>query len=399
MTHSGKYRAARLACALSIFSALAGSTAPSPLYPIYLERLGLDYTMVTALFAIYSLGALGSLLALPVIPAVISDRRLVLAGGLILTTAGLVLFSMAHAITPLLVGRFLSGIGTGAISVVASAMLYELAPPDQRKWSATVATLAFTAGGTGGPLLTAAALATDTSPTTAPFWFIAGMCVAALIILVTARWPARSVSAQTVEPARAGHSSPGQSSRALFRLACLAVGVAWMLGAFLLALGADLAHVLFGFTFVGVAGIILTVFQLFAGIGQVLGGRIGNLRTIGFGLLGIAVSQIVLVLSVPGAHQVALLAMTPFCGLFFGVVFVGALGLANAASVPEKRSTDISRFYIAGYLSNMLPVLAMGYFIDIVGLELAFYSFSALLVALSLIGAGIALSHRSAART
>ena len=48
----GRNLLARASLALAIFSALLGSTAPSPLYPLYIEEFGLSRLMTTAIFAI-----------------------------------------------------------------------------------------------------------------------------------------------------------------------------------------------------------------------------------------------------------------------------------------------------------------------------------------------------------
>ncbi|PZQ50827.1 MAG: MFS transporter [Rhodovulum sulfidophilum] len=396
MNPAPTYLAARFVCALAIFSALLGSTAPSPLYPIYVAHFGLAQVTATAIFAIYGLGALGTLLLSARFIARVRDRRRVLAFGLCVAFAGALTLAFAQSVAPLLIGRILSGIGTGAITGLASSMLYEFAPPARRARAATIATLAFTAGAAGGPLLTSAALARELAPTTTPFLVIAGFCVVALVGLATVPWP----PAPARPAAAPGRGQPAAKPRAalpphFFRVACLAVSVAWMSGSILMAIGADLGLNLFALTSVGLIGLIPAAHQLGAGIGQVVWGRVSALRAIRIGVVGIAATQIAMVLAAPGAHGFVLLATTPLCGFFYGAAFVGALGLANMSAAPERRAEFVSRFYVIGYLANMLPALALGYFIDAIGLGPAFYLFSGLLVLVAAAAFGLASLRRA----
>lgn len=376
-----------MALALAIFATLLGSTVPSPLYPVYIDAYGLKQSMATAIFAIYALGTLASLLLAPKALTLLPDARWIIIPGLLLTALGAMIFAISDSVHMLLLGRFLSGAGTGVIAGLASASLFELSPPEGRKVSAVVATVAFTGGAAAGPLLTSALLAVDFHPLVVPFLVIAGVAMLALAGLAFASWPdtcalQRSFKARTTEKHHQ-LTEIVQPSDMLFRLACLTVGVAWMLGSTLMALGASLSLQIYGVQSASLAGLVPSIFQLFAGLGQALWGRAPTLGAVLAGAIGLVFTQAALVAAAPGEHTDVLLALIPLCGFFYGAAFVGALALANASAPPHRRATFVARFYIVGYLSNALPTLGLGLLIDRIGLADAFVVFSAILVMLA----------------
>lgn len=398
---ANRYLLARAALSLSLFSALLGSTAPSPLYPIYIAQLGLDASMATAIFAIYALGTLGALFLAPKLMMRLRDQRSLVISGLALTAAGAIVFAASHSVVMMLLGRLLCGAGTGFVTGMASAALFELAPARGKKLAATIATLAFTGGAAGGPLITSAALSADLAPLITPFVCIAVMALLSFLGLLVAKWPepGRTALVEDGDTGPAPAAVPAGAgpalgpSVALFRLACLGVATAWMIGSILMAAGANLGLHLFDLHSASVAGLIPALFQLFAGIGQALFGRLHTLRAILLGVIGIVLVQVILLFASFGAHGAVLMAMMPIYGLFYGAAFVGALGLANIAAEPDQRGRYISGFYTVGYLSNAIPSLGFGILIDKLGMAAAFYALSAVLIALAIIAGAMALTY------
>ena len=104
-------------------SFLAGSSAPTPLYPLYQAMWGFSPVMLTIVFGIYALAVLAALL----VAGRLSDhlgRRPVL----IVAAAGqalvMLLFATAESVTGLLVARIMQGLITGAaIGAVGAAMI------------------------------------------------------------------------------------------------------------------------------------------------------------------------------------------------------------------------------------------------------------------------------------
>jgi MFS family permease len=132
---------------------------------VYRQRLRLDTGTLEALFGVYALGLIpGLLLAGPLSDA--RGRRPVIVASAVLSLAGTVALMVAgHDAAPLYVGRFLTGLGSGAAFGAGTAWLRELSRPpfgdatDGIALTAVVAMLAAMAGVLVQPL---------TSPATPP---------------------------------------------------------------------------------------------------------------------------------------------------------------------------------------------------------------------------------------
>src|SRR3979490_1108908 len=90
-------------------SFLAGSSAPTPLYPLYMAQWGLTPLTVTVIFGIYALAVLLALL----VAGRLSDhlgRKPVLLTATLAQAVTMLLFVTATGLTGLLVARVLQGL-------------------------------------------------------------------------------------------------------------------------------------------------------------------------------------------------------------------------------------------------------------------------------------------------
>lgn len=393
MPSSRTHLLTRASCGLAIFSALLGSTAPSPLYPIYIRHLGLSEASATALFAIYALGTLGILLLAPRLMARGTGPRAMLVFGLAMTMAGALIFAAARVESMLFLGRFLNGVGTGAITGVASAALYDLTPASGKSRVAMLVTLVFTGGAAGGPLMTAGFLGLGLAPTVSPFLAIAGFAALALSGLVLGGWPASAEVPPEDEAAPIPLAT--QAPHGWLWLAFATIAMVWMLGSLLMASGANLGLHLYGLQSASIAGLIPAIFQVFGGVGQAVWGRKPALRAIAIGLLGLGLAQLALLAALPGAHGLVLLLTMPVAGFCYGAAFVGGLSLVITSARPEERTRTISNFYVVGYLANSLPTIGFGVMSDRLGLAEAFLIYGLAMAALALTVGAMALLMRA----
>jgi len=397
----GSYLLGRCAAALAIFSAILASTTPSPLYGVYVAQWGLAPSAATTIFCVYAIGTLVALFLSGRLDRVTRDRRMILLPGLAMTALGAILFAMADGMTMLLAGRLLSGFSTGLIAGTASAALHDLDRPEKRRRAATIATVAFTGGAFTGPCVSSFALSMDIAPLVTPFLVIAGSAMLAFAGLLLADWP-RAPAAKAAPPADAPTiDTGGLQSRAanlrLFRLSCLGIAIAWVIGSVLMAIGVSIAIDIFGIGAILLAGFVPALFQLLGGIGQVLAGRIPPLTALLAGFAGLAVLQALIgVGAIAGLTWLFLLAI-PLAGLSYGAAFVGSAALVNASSEPDELAGRISGFYVVGYLSNAVPTFALGLMIDRMGLLTAYTSFAAIVAVLAAVGAVLALRERARA--
>src|SRR5499427_10456012 len=104
-------------------SFLAGSLAPTPLYPVYQAEWGFSALTTTEIFGIYALALLGSLL----VAGRLSDhigRRPVLITATLVQAVVMLMFATANGVAALMLARVVQGIATGAaLGAVGAGML------------------------------------------------------------------------------------------------------------------------------------------------------------------------------------------------------------------------------------------------------------------------------------
>ncbi len=113
----------------ALFGAAWGSNQFTPMLLVYRQQLGLSTGTLEALFGVYALGLIpGLLIAGPLSDA--RGRRPVILASAALSLAGTLALVVAdHGLTPLFVGRFLTGLGSGAAFGAGTAWLRELSRP------------------------------------------------------------------------------------------------------------------------------------------------------------------------------------------------------------------------------------------------------------------------------
>ena len=106
---------------------MASTSAPSPIYPLYLQRWGFSVTILTVVFAVYVAGLVGALLTV----GSLSDhlgRHPVLVASLLLAAAGTAIFWAAGGVFSLVFARVVQGIATGTATGALAAGLVEFSP-------------------------------------------------------------------------------------------------------------------------------------------------------------------------------------------------------------------------------------------------------------------------------
>src|SRR6266700_3516880 len=92
---------------------LAGSSAPTPLYPVYQAEWGFSPITVTVVFGVYAIAVLAALLTV----GSLSDhvgRRPVLIAATALQAVTMLVFARAGGVGSLVVARVIQGLSTGA---------------------------------------------------------------------------------------------------------------------------------------------------------------------------------------------------------------------------------------------------------------------------------------------
>ncbi|MGA1594586.1 MAG: MFS transporter, partial [Ilumatobacteraceae bacterium] len=175
----------RASVAIALFAVALGTNVATPLLLIYEGRLGLSAWTLTALFAVYPIGLAPAL----VFSGPASDvlgRRAVMAPGVALSgVASVVLLFGRDSLALLYLGRFLLGVVSGLVLVVASAWIQELGRDDPM-WSARLVGVVMYSGFGLGPLISGLIGQWGSAPLTLPYVIHLVTIAAGLLVLIAA---------------------------------------------------------------------------------------------------------------------------------------------------------------------------------------------------------------------
>lgn len=161
---------------------LSAASAPSPLYGVYQGMWQFPAITLTAVYASYALGGLGALLTTGRLPDHLG-RRVVLAAGLVVEAAAMLVFVLAGDVTALYIGRILAGAGIGIAAGAVSAWLLDLSPPSDPGLGSLVGGAAPLLGLGAGALLGGALVEYGPDPLHLVFWVLAAAYAAGLLVI------------------------------------------------------------------------------------------------------------------------------------------------------------------------------------------------------------------------
>lgn len=374
--------AARFGVFLMIIAALMSSSIPTLLYPVYQDHWRTSTAWTSVMFATYAIAVIGALICSREIEKYFRDRKVLiyLAGFCICT--GLVIAASAHGPGTMLAGRALCGLGTGCLMGCANAALYELDPHRSLRSASLYSTLAFTLGSGIGPLLSGYCLNKGLSPLSLPYMLACATCMVAIVLV--GRTPMlipRAVSNNT-----GSHARLDKQSSKLFWVAAWALVTGWCVGSVFMACGAkivrDLAHIddpLIG-------ALLVSAFQLTAGMGQILGRFTSSFTSVTIGVSVVCTGQLGMAAAASSGMAIFFSLACAVAGVGYGVAFEGANSLVSSIARLESRSWLASKFYIYGYIfGNVVPSLATGLLTDVFGLLTALSSFTAVVAGMSVV--------------
>ena len=104
---------------------LAGSSAPTPLYPVYQAAWGFSPVTTTLVFGVYALAVLSALFVVGSLSDYVGRRPVLLVAAL-LQAVTMLLFATAHGVASLLAARVLQGLATGGATGAVGAGLMDL---------------------------------------------------------------------------------------------------------------------------------------------------------------------------------------------------------------------------------------------------------------------------------
>jgi MFS family permease len=363
VTADRRYAIAFWAIAFALLTMLAYSAVPTPLYPLYAQRDGFSSLTITVVFATYALGVVVSLFAIGHLSDWYGRRRLAIpALGLAILSAGV--FLLWRDLPGLLLGRFVTGLGVGAVTATATAWIAELharSRPDEPPRRAEVVATAANLGGIGiGPLVSGALAEWAPAPLTVPYL----VSIMALLVALTGvlRSPETRRRANPLPAYRPQRVSVPPAARGQYVAAAITAALCFAnLGVFTSLAPEFLAGTLHESSTL-LAG--ATAFVVFAAgaTGQIAIAR----RPVSIALVGGVVLLLVGLAVVVGAVWLPSPSLALFliggavAGAGSGCLFKGVVTQAARIAPPGRRAETLAGMFLAGYVGLIVPVVGLG---------------------------------------
>ncbi|MFD6244455.1 MFS transporter [Streptomyces roseolus] len=374
---------------------MAGTTLPTPLYPLYQEEFGFSELTVTVVYAVYAFGVLAVLLLAGDASDTIG-RRPTLRWGLAFAAASAVCFLCADALGWLYAGRLLSGLSAGLFTGAATAYVIELAPPGGAARATLVATAANMGGLGCGPLL--AGLLAEYAPEPLLLPFAVHLALVALSALALRWLPETVAERRPLSAVRPRRPALPARVRPVFVPAAVASFVGFALfGVFTSVSPAFLARYLHVDDH-AVSGLVVALAFFASVAGQAAAGRVGADRSLPLGCAVLFAGLVLLALALATDHLLFVVLAALVGGTGQGLTFRAALSAVAAASPPDRRAAVISSLFVVAYTGISLPVIGVGLLADPLGLEGAGLVFIACMLVLAA-AAGAYLLRRARAGT
>jgi MFS family permease len=337
-------------------SFLAGSSAPTPLYGVYMVEWGLTPLMITVIFGIYALAVLLALL----VAGRLSDhlgRKPVLLAATLAQAATMVLFVTATGLTGLLVARALQGLTTGAaIGAIGAAMI------DLNKTRGTVANAVAPPFGTAtGAIIAGVLVQYLPFPTHLVYMVFGAIFVAQAIglLFMTDSISRRGGVLASLKP----RLRLPRSTREPLLLATPVLVAVWALAGFYGALSPMLVKGMLGVDTALIGGLALFVLAACGGISVLVLQHREPKEMMIFGVISLFVGVAIAVLSLPYKSIAGFFLGTALAGVGFGTGFQGAVRTVVPFAAPHERAGVLSIIFIISYIAMGVPAVAAGWMI------------------------------------
>ncbi|MGI5378950.1 MFS transporter [Streptomyces sp. CA-251387] len=371
--------------AFALWITMAGTTAPTPLYPLYGEEFGFTPFTVTVVFAVYALGVVLGLLVFGRLSDQIG-RRPVLIAATLLSVGAAVVFLFAENVGAMLVARVISGFSAALVTGAATASLAERLGPHARVKPATVALFANMGGLACGTLLAGILADLAPSPLRTPWVVMLALAAVGLLgVLVNGESSAhRSGFSLQFQPLHV----PGEIRSDFLRSAMAAGSGFAVLGVLTAVTGLFLGTVLHESSH-ALTGLVVFVAFTCTAFGQLLVRTLKPATALPAACVGLMAAAGLIALSMATGTLAPLLVGAAVNGLATGIAVGHGIGSITTRSAPQHRGASVSTFFAILYSMLAVPAIGVGVLIRETSLRPAGETFSAVVAALAL---GVLLS-------
>jgi len=335
---------------------LAGSSAPTPLYPLYQAKWGFSPVTITVVFAVYALGLLGALL----MAGRLSDhigRRPVLIVATLAHASTMLIFSTASGVGDLLIARVIQGVSAGAaLAAVGAGMI------DLDKARGTIANAITPALGTAtGGIASGLMVHFLPAPTHLVYW------VLGMAFLAQAAGVAFMTETTTPRPGALGSLMPRfgvpAATRGPLLVAVPALVAPWALAGFYGSLGPVLMRSTFGLDSSLFGGLALFILTGSAAVSIFLLQRYDAAIMTSVGASSLLAGVTVVMLALSYQSPAAFFLGTVVAGAGFGTSVQGAIGIVVPFAPPSQRAGVLSVIFVVSYVAMGAPAVVAGYLV------------------------------------
>lgn len=367
--------------AFAYWATMVGTTAPTPLYPLYRAEMGFSSLMTTILFAVYAIGVVAGMLVFGRLSDDIG-RKPVIAIALGLAAVSAIVFLTASNVGMIVIARILSGFGAALVTGAGTASIVELMPSNQRAKASMIAIAAGMGGLGSGNLLAGVLAEWAPSPLHLIWWAVIGFSILGAIGLIlvpeTVEKPSRFIL-------RVPRLRIPEEIRGPFLRAAITGGTGFsVLGVLTATTGLFLGQELHNSNR-ALTGFV--VFLAFTGIlvGQLTVRFVRKDLVMQIALIGLFVGAILVGFSLDIRSIAPLLIGALVTGTSVGFALAHGLADINTGTPPAQRGESVSTFFAIQYTMLALPAIGVGVMIQIVGLRPAGMIFAGLVAVLAIV--------------
>lgn len=333
---------------------LAGSSAPTPLYPLYQAEWGFSALSITVIFGVYAIAVLAALLLF----GRLSDhvgRRPVLLVAIVVQVLAMGVFMGAEGLGALLTARVIQGLSAGAAIAAVGAGLLDL---DKRRGAVANAVSPPMGTALGGIM---AGLTVSLLPAPAVLVYLLfgaiffAQGVAVLRMKETFR--PRAGALASLRP----QFSFSRGTRAPLLRAAPAIIASWTVVGFFASLGPALLKSVLGTNSALLSGLVLFVMAGSGGAAVLLLQHQAPRAAMRTGAAGLAIGLLLVAVALSLQWPLLFFAGLIATGAGFGSGFQGAVRSVMAEAHADERAGVLSVIFVIAYLAMGLPVMGAGY--------------------------------------
>jgi MFS family permease len=360
---------------------MAFSTIPTPIYAIYQQRDGFPTWVVTIVFAAYAVGVALSLY----LAGHVSDwrgrrRMFVIALGVEIISA--LLFLVWNDVTGLIVARFVSGLGIGALTATATAHLAELRAVShpQSRIAPVVSNVANIGGLAIGPLVSGLLITWFPAPLITPYAVFLVLLVVALLVAALVPETVDTVAAR--RPYRPQRIAVPAQARGEFWVAGIGAFSGFAVLGLSMALTPTVLAVAMGVTSRLAAGAVPFAVLMSAALAQVFTVRMPLRRQLQLAWALMGVGIVAMAGSVVGGILWGFVVAGIVAGSGVGILFRASLGVGASVAPAGSRGEVLAAIFLIAYVGLAVPTLLIGLALIWLPLQVVLVAFALIVLAL-----------------